>query len=437
MMITTPAIYPRRILLIALGVTPRLLTETLAAVAVKSPLELPTEIHVLTTAIGREFVERDLQGREGNILKSFCKDYRIVPGLTIPAQNIHVIARPDGSLIDDIRTPKDNDDAADFIVSLIRGFCADASCSLHISIAGGRRNMGLLMGTALGFFGRDQDRISHVLASEAFEKGADPYPSREQLSAVPETLSLGEIPFLRLRSLMPEPVLQGGYSYTEIIEASQQEVNPTAKVSLVHYRTKWKILLGESIIGLEPKHRALYAWLALRVKNGRPTVFNSSQAASLYLLRRQYTAVLAMFQTPGTQDKSFTSVIGLSSMRVREVEEKLRGTSFLKLFDWYQAFKDNLTEEERSSLINAGLHFVSKLSNTKTLVNEKVEQAFKSSIPDITMRRIDIYKISGTDAGDSTEYSLSVRPENLSIPAEFNHILKADPRLGIADWHSV
>ena len=429
--------FQRRVLLIALGFTPRLLTESLAALAMTSPGEMPTEIHVLTTEVGLSYVKRELHGKD-NILRHFCKDYS-VPELALADENIHVIQNSAGKPVEDIRTIEDNDSAADYIVALIRDLCADEDCSLHVSIAGGRKSMGLLIGTAMSFFGRDQDRISHVLARESFEAGSQPYPSKKEFEADSTILSLGEIPFLRLRPLIPAQLLESRYSYTEIIEASQKELNPTASVGIIRSRKKWRLLIGDAVMKPEPKHSALYAWLAVRTKFDRATALLAvgPRASTLYLMRRQFVAFLAMFQTPGTQEKSFETFIGLPSVRVRDVEAQLRGRSFPTLAAWYEAFKSALTQKERTKFLNAGKKFVSKLSNSKTVVNDTIEETLRGSILDITMRRIDIYRITGTTEGDETTYSLSVPPENIQAPQEFTRLLAADPSLGVADWHSV
>ena len=433
----TQPYFQRRVLLIALGFTPRLLTESLAALAMTSPGEMPTEIHVLTTEIGLAYVKKELQGK-GNILERFCKDYS-VPVLTLADKNIHVIENSAGKPVEDIRTIEDNDSAADYIVALIRELCADEACSLHVSIAGGRKNMGLLIGTAMSFFGRDQDRISHVLAKESFEAGSLPYPPREEFSADPAILSLGEIPFLRLRPLIPAQLLESRYSYTEIVEASQQELNPTASVGIIRTKKKWRLLIGDFVMSPEPKHSALYAWLALRTKFGRKTALMAvgPRASSLYLMRRQFVALLAMFQTPGTQEKSFETFVGLPSVRVRDVEAQLQGRNFPTLGAWYEAFKSALTQKERTKFLNTGKKFVSKLSSSKTVVNDAIEETLRGSILDVTMRRIDIYRITGTTEGDETTYSLSVPPENIQAPQEFTRLFAADPSLGVADWHSI
>jgi CRISPR-associated protein (TIGR02584 family) len=85
------------------------------------------------------------------------------------ADNIHVIKRPNGELLRDIRTDADNVAFADFITEQVREITADPATILHISIAGGRKTMGFYAGYALSLFGRAQDHLSHVLVSPSFE----------------------------------------------------------------------------------------------------------------------------------------------------------------------------------------------------------------------------------------------------------------------------
>lgn len=152
----------RRILLIALGTTPHLLTFTLAALYKESPEAMPTEIRIVTTELGAEMARRSFFG-EGNILDAFWRDYGLSPAAFTEA-DIHAISSADGEPIADIRTLDDSNRAADLIVKLVRECCEDPDASLHVSIVGGRKSMGMLMGSALTFYGRDRDRISHTLS---------------------------------------------------------------------------------------------------------------------------------------------------------------------------------------------------------------------------------------------------------------------------------
>ena len=66
----------------------------------------------------------------------------------------------------DIRSPEDNLSAADQVAKLIRELTNDPDRQLHVSLAGGRKTMSFYLGYALSIFGRDDDRLSHVLVDE-------------------------------------------------------------------------------------------------------------------------------------------------------------------------------------------------------------------------------------------------------------------------------
>lgn len=120
----------RRILLIALGTTPHLLTFTLAALYKESPEAMPTEIRIVTTELGAEMARRSFFG-EGNILDAFWRDYGLSPAAFTEA-DIHAISSADGEPIADIRTLDDSNRAADLIVKLVRECCEDPDASLHV-----------------------------------------------------------------------------------------------------------------------------------------------------------------------------------------------------------------------------------------------------------------------------------------------------------------
>lgn len=434
----TSARYPRRILLIALGTTPSLLFETLTVIACRHPLEMPTEIHVITTTEGRRrCLEKEPLTEDGYVLQDFCRDFDISPALVIPEANIHVIPGPEGEPLKDIRTPEENSSSADYIVSLIRRFCSDENSSLHVSIAGGRKSMGLLMGTAMTFYGRNQDRMSHVLACESFEASRRNYPSRLELAQAPETLSLAEIPFLKLRPVLPQALLLGNHSYSQIIQASQLELNPAAHVGLVRVkRDKYALFCEESLVDLEPKQCAFYAWIALRTKAGRRTIV-SSKPEQNFLLRRQFVEVLSLFQTPGKQEKSFLAFMGIGSVRLGQIQGELGKRSFSSFKDWHFAFTGSLKDAERTKYGSSSRKFVPNLSNPRTHANDAISGTLQETIPDITNRRISIYEISGATSSSGTEYALGVSPENIDVPAQLMSLLDPDSSLGILDWHAV
>jgi len=161
---TDPGAHPRRILLAVTGLTPQVVTETLYALAVKgNPAWVPTEIRIITTRQGVEKAQRTLLSDHPGWFRRLCADYRL-PGIAFGAGGIRIIAGPDGKPLDDILDERDNAAVADFITEEVRALTADPSASLYVSIAGGRKTMGFYVGYALSLFGREQDRLSHVLS---------------------------------------------------------------------------------------------------------------------------------------------------------------------------------------------------------------------------------------------------------------------------------
>ena len=200
---TDPAAYPHRILLAVTGLSPQIVTETLYALAVKgTPRWVPTGIRIITTRQGAKKAERmSLPGW----LRRLCGDYDL-PEIAFGVEDIRIIKRPNGKPLDDILDEDDNAAVADFITEEMRELTADPESSLHVSIAGGRKTMGFYVGYALSLFGREQDRLSHVLVPPSLELSAFFYP---RPGAADAQVHLGTIPFVRLRQELPDHLLQG------------------------------------------------------------------------------------------------------------------------------------------------------------------------------------------------------------------------------------
>ena len=209
-----------------------------AALYRKSRQAMPTEIRIVTTELGAEMARRSFFG-EGNILDAFWRDYGLSPAAFTEA-DIHAISSADGEPIADIRTLDDSNRAADLIVKLVRECCEDPDASLHVSIVGGRKSMGMLMGSALTFYGRDRDRISHTLSENETAPDRRPYPSPEELAANPDVVILADLPFLRLRQILPAMMLSKEYSFSEIVRNSQQAIEYMPRVRLTHDGSRWR-----------------------------------------------------------------------------------------------------------------------------------------------------------------------------------------------------
>lgn len=277
--------FPRRVLLAVTGLSPQVVTETLYALAVKAEHSLiPTEVQVITTTDGADRARLTLLSDEPGWFQRLRRDFDLPP-IAFDETRIHVLPGANGRSLEDIRTPADNERAADFITERVRELTADPSSRLHASIAGGRKTMGFYLGYALSLYGRDQDCLSHVLVSARYESHPDfyyptpyprvihtPPPDSRPLDTKEAEVTLAEIPFVSLRHGLPEDLLAGHSSFSESVAAVSWALGPPR---LVVDRAGQRLLCGERAVAMKPADLAFYSfysWLAGRKKAGRESV---------------------------------------------------------------------------------------------------------------------------------------------------------------------
>jgi CRISPR-associated protein (TIGR02584 family) len=275
-----PASYPRRVLLAVSGLTPQVVTETLYALAADPHTQfVPTEVHLITTAEGARRAELSLLSDDLGWFHKLCQDYHL-PGITFTKRHIHVMKDQLGRPMEDIRTPADNEAAADTLTEKVRHFTSDPNCALHVSIAGGRKTMGFYLGYALSLFGRPQDRLSHVLVSEPFESSWDffyPTPYSRVLqtrdgkladTALAE-VTLANIPFVSLRHGLPTALLTGHAGFNDAVGVARAALAPPELV--IDLKNRHIVASGKTIV-LPPAELALLAAFArLRLETAAPT----------------------------------------------------------------------------------------------------------------------------------------------------------------------
>lgn len=298
-----PAGFPRRVLLVVCGLTPQVVTETLYALAADDAAPfVPTEVHLITSAEGARRAELSLLSDDLGWFHRLCADYHL-PGVRFDRSCIHIVRNASGQPLDDIRSPQDNQAAADCITAQVRSITADPQCALHASIAGGRKTMGFYLGYALSLYGRAQDRLSHVLVSDPFESSYDffyptPYSrvlqTRDGQLADTATaqVTLAEIPFVSLRHGLPTALLAGQASFNDTVAAARAALAPP---HLVLDLPRQRIRAGGREVILPPAELALLAVFARRLKLGLGPVEAPSKGvgdagwAESYL--REYRAI--------------------------------------------------------------------------------------------------------------------------------------------------
>lgn len=269
----------RRILLAVTGLTPQVLTETLYALHRQGPQALPHEVHVMTTTEGAQRMRLALLSRDPGWFARLCNDYAM-PSIAFDESHVHTLEDASGHALDDIRDEQDNAAAADQMAEMVRQLTLEPDTALHVSLAGGRKTLGYFAGSALGLFGRDQDRLSHVLINEPFESTWDFfYPTPYQriiqtrdgklADCAQATVTLADIPFVRLRHGLPRDLIEGRSSFAAAVRAAQTSLAPPTLT--IDFATK-AVVAGDLRIALPPAELAFLAWFARRAAGDLPGI---------------------------------------------------------------------------------------------------------------------------------------------------------------------
>ena len=231
-------------LIAVIGSTPQVMTETFWVLRIQRHVPID-EVFVMTTTMGKETCQKRLLD-EGRFAKMLM-DYDIGPDtVEFDADHIRVFKDAKDNYLDDIRTSDDNRLARDQLFRWIEDWTQDAQVALHCSLAGGRKSMGYLLGAAIQFFGRPQDRLYHVLVTPPeIEMNRDFFfpPVREaqiltsdeqRISTADVRIELAELPYVSVRDIS----VFGGESYDRVLQRTQAEVRDVPRLRAENKRLR-------------------------------------------------------------------------------------------------------------------------------------------------------------------------------------------------------
>jgi CRISPR-associated protein (TIGR02584 family) len=262
----------RDVLLALCGLTPQVVTETLWALAHRAPPTYPAEVWILTTKTGRTRCLDTLIGSNG-ALAQYVRAYRPVPKPICGASRVIVLKGADGKLLDDVRSEPDHHAIGDQMAAFLAGQAARNDVRLHVSVAGGRKTMGLLLAAAMQLYGRPDDRLYHVLVPPEFESLDNffyppKYPRRltlkdgRRLSTEQAMIHLAEIPYVRLRGLLPPEHLRQGNRFGPLVELAERKLRLWQRPDPVVVMADRSLRIGERRVRLTPAQMTLYRALA-------------------------------------------------------------------------------------------------------------------------------------------------------------------------------
>ena len=369
-----PEHYKKRILLVVIGMTPQIVTETLYKLAVDSkPHYIPTEIHLITTKEGANSAEIALLGtaHDQGWFYTLCEDYGIDRDI-FKKENIHIIADTEGQFINDNESSEHNKIASDYITNKVKEFTQDDTTSLHVSLAGGRKTMSYYAGYALSLYGRWQDRLSHVLVNYPFMNNKDffyPRPKAQRFvidnrhySTDEANIILSDIPYVRMRYQVPEALLKGTAGFQETVEKIQK-FNEAPSVELF---IKQQIIEFNGVaLKLAPADFAFYMWMCRRKKEGYPPLILDADE-----FMSEYLEAYAYFTNPN--GGNFEKVEIIANERSAEEQKS-----------WFETRKSTLRKKITNALgDNLAQAFLIQL------VEHQQRTAFQIGIP---AKRIEIF----------------------------------------------
>lgn len=390
-----PHEYPKRTLFAVIGMTPQIVTESLYVLAVKQqPAFVPTDIKIVTTKAGAEEVRQKLL--VDGWFERLCKEYGL-EGIQFSEQDVLVITHPDGYILEDIREIEDNEIMADLITNVVRGLTSDEDRAVHVSIAGGRKTMGYYAGYALSLFGRDQDRLSHVLVDAAYENSRDFYypskpvpkgvsPSKEPLAEDTSNakITLAEIPFVNLRNGLPKKLSGGKATFIHTVEVVKRIMGPTEIVFDV--KNQRVVCAGENI-NLPAREYAFYLWMAKRKINNLP-------------------AIRGLGKNMGIEDISDEDIT--IAKDYLEVHEKVVG----EFSGHYDTVEKNMRHEAQDE--NTPEHLV-KYRMKSTFIQEQVSHIKTELSVELGEKNIDRYFINKIGKKSETRYEFAAESDNIHI----------------------
>jgi len=280
----------KNILLAVVGLSPQVITETLFALHQQG--KKVDAIHIVTTRQGKEEINAHLlYGNDGRYYR-YLREYNIpLKSIDFSFDNVHIIRDGNGMEIDDISGEEDNEWLLRKCLDLTFRFTKDFNTTVFFSVAGGRKTMTSCLTLAAQLYGRQQDRLYHVLVSPEFESNRDfYYPpknsvpielrdkkgenySKETKYAI---VNLIPIPFVSIREKLTRDMLDEPKDPATLMLSIIREEPYHLTIDFPSQKVVYKNLE----IDMMPARLALYAFFAMQKKEcrtGSPTCRNCAE----------------------------------------------------------------------------------------------------------------------------------------------------------------
>ena len=250
--------YRNRVLLVLVGMSPAVLTETVFALTrgdLGDDYFVPTKVEVVTTRLGKERLVKALldpvPSVPGGRFAKMWNNLGSLPALSFTAADVYVPADEDGAPFDDAHSKPQLEAIGDLMLQRLQAHASQPDTAVVTSISGGRKSMSHLAGTALSLVARPQDRLVHVIVHPASLETCDafyfPDPKRTtkydcwdetgrkalQIDPAVARVELALVPFLLLKDRLPTIGATAGLSLSGLVSKLNSSHLPPRKLKLV------------------------------------------------------------------------------------------------------------------------------------------------------------------------------------------------------------
>jgi len=221
------------ILVVSVGVTPQIITETLWYYTYEDIRKFD-RIFLLTTSIGKDKIITELY--DNGWLKKLEKALSVSKGtFVIDEKDIIVLSDIDGNELEDIRTSKDSEDMMMHVFSIMKDLTNDPNERLTIVIAGGRKTMPATLALAASIYGRRQDEMVHVMVNDdLFWKEDWFFPTDPKDNQ--QEIEISKLPYLRMKNFITGINVENPLEAVSITQARLDELSPLTKVKIAGSR---------------------------------------------------------------------------------------------------------------------------------------------------------------------------------------------------------
>jgi CRISPR-associated protein (TIGR02584 family) len=259
----------KNILIAVTGLSPQVVSETLYALSAVNKIQID-ELYIVTTKTGKDII----LGKNKNIpplksqIQKMCNEYKNINCPKFDERKNIFVAKEESIEISDVKTSKDNKLFPNLITNVIRDKSSNPDIVLYCSLSGGRKTMSAYMGFALSLFARENDTLFHVIVNDEFEKSRKFYPAKKDEKT---EIVLSEVPYIKLRGLLPKQIDFKNLTYNSLIDFSQKQIKMLNSILIIDIKNR-KLNFRSNSISIGPLFLSVYLFFIMAHNSGKETV---------------------------------------------------------------------------------------------------------------------------------------------------------------------